>query len=209
MCLVFCPQPGRSLGRKKVPAATVADVSDDVPVVEVVPYDPAWPERFRIEERLLSEALPAALSVEHFGSTSVPGLAAKPVIDILVVVPEVGAVVADVRPLEQLGYAYRPLAFPDDDEHLFFAKDTAGKRSHHLHVFGVTSQVPEANRVFRAYLAATPDAARRYEAAKRRAAALHPHSRAQYGAAKEKVFAQLSAEARLWSRSAGRQSAEG
>ncbi|MEU0963825.1 GrpB family protein [Micromonospora aurantiaca] len=178
-------------------------MSDDAPVVEVVPYDPAWPARFKIEQRLLSEALPAALSVEHFGSTSVPGLAAKPIIDILVVVPEVGAVAADVRPLEQLGYVYRPLAFPDDNEHLFFAKDTAGKRSHHLHVFGVMSLVPQANRVFRAYLAATPDAALRYEAAKRRAAELHPHSRAQYGAAKEEVFAQLSAEARLWSLSGG------
>ncbi|WP_349880714.1 GrpB family protein [Micromonospora sp. HUAS YX12] len=183
-------------------------MSDDAPVVEVVPYDPAWPARFKVEQRLLSEALPDALSIEHFGSTSVPGLAAKPIIDILVVVPEVDVVVADLRPLEQLGYIYRPMAFPDDDDHLFFAKDTAGKRSHHLHVFGARSLVPQANRLFRAYIAATPDAARRYEAAKRRAAELHPHSRAQYGAAKEAVFTQLSAEARRWSRFAGRQSAE-
>ncbi|NES28933.1 GrpB family protein [Micromonospora terminaliae] len=181
-------------------------MKDDAPVVEIVPYDPAWPQRFTVEQGLLSEALPAALGIEHIGSTSIPGCAAKPIIDIQVAVAEVGAVVAHLRPLEQLGYVYRPLAFPEDGDHLFFAKDTAGKRTHHLHVFRVTSPVPEANRVFRAYLAANPDAARRYEAAKRRAAERCRHSRAQYGAAKEEVMTQLSAEARRWSESAGQQS---
>ncbi|MFI7609216.1 GrpB family protein [Micromonospora sp. NPDC049366] len=184
-------------------------MANDAPVVEVVPYDPAWPERFAVEQPLLSAALPAALSVEHFGSTSIPGLAAKPIIDIQAVVPEVAAVVADLRPLEQLGYVYRPTVFPEDSDHLFFAKDTAGKRSHHLHIFGVSSLAPEANRLLRAYIAANPDAARRYEAAKRRAAELHPDSRARYGAAKEAIMTRLSAEARRWSRSARHQSAGG
>jgi GrpB-like predicted nucleotidyltransferase (UPF0157 family) len=177
----------------------VTGVNDDAPVVEVVPYDPTWPERFEAERRLLSEALPDALSVEHIGSTSVPGLAAKPIIDIMVVVPDVDGVVANLRPLEQLGYVYRPLVFPEDGDHLFFAKDTAGRRSHHLHIFGVASPVPAENRVFRAYIEANPAAARRYEAAKRRAAELCPHSRAQYGAAKEDTTMRLLAEARLWS----------
>lgn len=185
------------------------DVNDDARVVEVVPYDPAWPELFEAEQRLLSEALPEALSIEHIGSTSIPGLAAKPIIDISAVVPEVDGVVADLRPLEQLGYVYRPMAFPEDGEHLFFAKDTAGKRSHHLHVFGATSLVPEGNRVFRAYLGANPAAARRYEVVKQRAAELHPDSRARYGAAKEETMTKLSAEARRWSEAAGRQSPEG
>ncbi|MEU1685777.1 GrpB family protein [Micromonospora sp. NPDC005707] len=184
-------------------------MTDDARVVEVVPYDLAWPERFEAERRLLSEALPEALSVERIGSTSVPGLAAKPIIDIMAVVPEVDAVVANLRPLEQLGYVYRPMVFPEDSDHLFFAKDTAGKRSQHLHVFGVASLVPQENRVFRAYLEANPAAARRYEAAKRRAAELHPDSRARYGAAKEETMTQLLAEARLWNESAWRQSPEG
>ncbi|MFC0031833.1 GrpB family protein [Micromonospora chaiyaphumensis] len=181
-------------------------MTDEAPVVVVVPYDPAWPERFTVEQRLLSEALPAALSIEHIGSTSIPGCAAKPIIDIQMAVPDVDAVVADLRPLELLGYVYRPTAFPEDRDHLFFAKDTAGKRTHHLHVFHVTSSVPEANRVFRAYVAANPDAARRYEVAKRRAAERCPDSRAQYGAAKEEAMTQLSAEARRWSEAAGQQS---
>ncbi|WP_405090661.1 GrpB family protein [Micromonospora sp. NBC_01392] len=202
-------QPAARLDGRLYRAATVADVTDAKPVVEVVAYDPAWSERFRVEQRLLSEALPTVLSVEHFGSTSIPGLAAKPIIDIMAVVPEADAVVTDLRSLERLGYVYRPMAFPEDHDHLFFAKDTAGVRSHHLHIFGVTSLVPAANRVLRAYIAATPDAARRYEAAKRRAAELHPYSRAQYGAAKEEMMTYLSAEARLWSQSARRPSEKG
>ncbi|MET8833912.1 GrpB family protein [Micromonospora sp. NPDC004540] len=183
-------------------------MKDDARVVEVVAYDPAWPKRFEAAQQLLVDALPTALSVEHIGSTSIPEMAAKPIIDILAVVPEVDAVLADLRPLEQLGYVHRPLVFPDDSEHLFFVKDTAGKRTEHLHVFGVTSPAPAENRLFRAYISANADAARRYEAAKRRAAERHPDSRARYGAAKEETMRQLMAEARLWRSSVGCQSAE-
>jgi GrpB-like predicted nucleotidyltransferase (UPF0157 family) len=107
----------------------------------------------------------------------------------------------EARPLEQLGYEHRPWVFAADDDHLFFVKDTAGKRSHHLHLFGVASPAPAENRIFRAYLLANPHAARRYEAAKKQAAERHPDSRARYGAAKEEVMMQVLAEARLWGRS--------
>ncbi|MFG3297650.1 GrpB family protein [Micromonospora chersina] len=183
-------------------------MKDVARVVEVVAHDPTWSERFTAAQRPLVGALPTAVSIEHIGSTSIPGMAAKPIIDIQAVVPEVEAVLADLRPLEQLGYVHRPLVFPDDDQHLFFVKDTAGKRAEHLHVFGVTSPVPAANRLFRAYIAADADAARRYEAAKRHAAERHPDSRARYGAAKEEAMRQLTAEARLWRGSSGWRSAE-
>ncbi|MEV5695523.1 GrpB family protein [Micromonospora globbae] len=67
---------------------------NDARVVEVVAYDPAWSEQFKVEQRRLADALPTALSIEHIGSTSIPGLAAKPIIDILAVVPVVDVVVA-------------------------------------------------------------------------------------------------------------------
>jgi GrpB-like predicted nucleotidyltransferase (UPF0157 family) len=140
-----------------------------------------------------------ASSIEHVGSTSVPGLAAKPIIDIEVVVPEVEEIAAHVTGLERLGYVFRPLAFPDDGDHLFFVKDTDGKRTHHLHVFAARSPRPQENRVFRAYLAAHPEAARRYERAKRAAAQAHPDSRARYGEAKAAVFFELLEQSRLWS----------
>jgi GrpB-like predicted nucleotidyltransferase (UPF0157 family) len=167
-------------------------------VVEVVPYDPTWSGQFEVERQWLVPVLPGASSIEHIGSTSVAGLAAKPIIDIVAVVPEVAEVATDVSGLERLGYVFRPLAFADDGDHLFFVKDTGGNRTHHLHVFGVTSPWPQENRVFRDYLAAHPDAARRYETAKRKAAEAHPDSRARYGNAKEGVMLQLAAEARQW-----------
>lgn len=173
------------------------------PVVEVVPYDPAWPARFELERRLLAAALPAALSIEHIGSTSVVGLAAKPIIDIMVVVPEAHALAADVSGLERLGYEYRPHVFADDEHHLYFVKDTAGKRTHHLHVFGAASPKPRENRAFRDYLATHPDAARRYAAAKREAARAHPDSRGRYATAKQAVTLLLVSEARQWSVAAG------
>jgi GrpB-like predicted nucleotidyltransferase (UPF0157 family) len=169
-----------------------------MPVVEVVDHDPAWPALFEAERRLLVAALPSARSIEHIGSTSVPGLAAKPIIDIAAVVPGIAAIAADVAALERLGYQYRPWVFADDEEHLFFPKDTAGRRTHHLHVFGSSSPLPRQNRVFRDYLATHPEAAGRYAAAKREAAHRHPDSRARYAEAKEAVMRLVLAEASRW-----------
>ena len=173
-------------------------MDDPVRVVEVVAYDPNWPDRFETERQLLVNLLPTATSIEHIGSTSVPGLAAKPIIDILSVVPDVEEIAAGVAGLERLGYMFRPWVFADDEDHLFFPKDTAARRTHHLHVFGRTSPLPHENRIFRDYLATHPEAARRYAVAKRQAADLHPDSRARYGGAKEAIMRQLMADARLW-----------
>jgi GrpB-like predicted nucleotidyltransferase (UPF0157 family) len=169
------------------------------PVVEVVDYDPSWPASFEAERQRLIPVLPFAATVEHIGSTSVPGLAAKPIIDILAVVPTVTDVAADVSAIEGLGYVSRPLAFPEDSDHLFFVKDTAGTRTHHLHVFDACSPKPQANRTFRAFLVAHPDAARRYATAKRAAAKAHPDSRGRYGVVKEAVMFELMEQARRWS----------
>lgn len=75
--------------------------------IEVVPYDPAWPDRFEAIRRQLAEALTgvAVVSIEHVGSTSVPGLAAKPVIDIDVIVAR-AQVPAAIAALEKLGYLH-------------------------------------------------------------------------------------------------------
>jgi GrpB-like predicted nucleotidyltransferase (UPF0157 family) len=167
-------------------------------VVEVVEYDRSWPEAFEIETQRLRSVLPPAATIEHIGSTSVPGLAAKPIIDIMVVMAMVADVVHDVSPFERLGYEYRPLAFPEDSDHLFFVKDSAGVRTHHLHVFDARSPEPRANRVFREFLVTHPEAAARYAAAKRTAAQAHPDSRARYGKAKEAVTFELLEQATRW-----------
>ena len=75
------------------------------PVV-IAEYDPAWPERFAPERAKIAAALPQATSIEHIGSTSVPQLAAKPVIDIIVVVPDIDAPEIQTGP-EAAGYQLR------------------------------------------------------------------------------------------------------
>lgn len=111
------------------------------PSIAVVDYDPAWPERFRREEAGIRAALgEAARQVEHIGSTSVPGLAAKPIVDILLVVADSGDEASYVPALEAAGYVLR-VREPDFHEHRMLrtpAKDV------HVHVYSPKS--PEIER---------------------------------------------------------------
>ncbi len=105
--------------------------------IVVVDYDPSWPERFRQEEARIRAALgEAALSVEHIGSSSVPGLAAKPIVDVLLVVEDSAEEPSYLLALEAAGYVLR-VREPDFDEHRMFR--TPGKDVH-LHVFSAGSQ---------------------------------------------------------------------
>jgi GrpB-like predicted nucleotidyltransferase (UPF0157 family) len=109
--------------------------------VVVVDYDPAWPERYRREEAKIRAALGgAALSVEHVGSTSVPGLAAKPIVDILLVVEDSGQEASYLPALEEAGYVLR-VREPDLDEHRMFRTP---EKDVHVHVYSAGS--PEIGR---------------------------------------------------------------
>ncbi len=109
--------------------------------IVVADYDPAWPGRFRREEAKIRAALgEAALSVEHIGSTSVPGLAAKPIVDILLVVEDSGEESSYLPALEEAGYVLR-VREPDFYEHRMFRTP---EKDVHLHVFSAGS--PEIER---------------------------------------------------------------
>ena len=109
--------------------------------IVVVDYDPAWPGRFRREEAKIRAALgEAALSVEHIGSTSVPGLAAKPIVDILLVVEDSGEEASYLPALEEAGYVLR-VREPDFHEHRMFRTP---EKDVHLHVYSAGS--PEIER---------------------------------------------------------------
>src|SRR4051812_21455376 len=125
--------------------------------VEVASYCEAWPDQFLVERALLAQAMPGALAIEHIGSTSVPGLSAKPTIDILMVVDDVSRVHTNHAGAEQLGYQYRPNSFPDDGDHLFFRKVSNGVRTHHLHILAASSPRVAEYRLFRDYLRANRD----------------------------------------------------
>jgi len=158
--------------------------------IAIVPYDPRWPEMFDRERDHLLSCLPKDLinRVEHFGSTAVPGLSAKPIIDILVEVTSLFETRQRIVPiLKSQGYEYywRP-SFGDDLPPFyawFIKRDKAGSRTHHIHM--IESHFEHWERLhFRDYLIANPDIASEYENLKRRCAAKHHDDREAYTDAK-------------------------
>jgi len=106
------------------------------PTIVIADYNPEWPERFRQEEVRIRAALgEAALSVEHIGSTSVPGLAAKAIVDILVAVEDSGEEAAYLPAMEGAGYILR-VREPDFDEHRMLRTP---EKDVHVHVFSAGS----------------------------------------------------------------------
>jgi GrpB-like predicted nucleotidyltransferase (UPF0157 family) len=129
--------------------------------VIVCPYDPQWPLEYERVRRELEEALPAwVLSIEHVGSTSVPGLDAKPIIDILVGVPHLSKGLDLVPILESLDFEYR--ASDDLPDRHYFPRTVGGLRMHHVSVAEPGSRHFRNTVVFRNALRANPDLARRY-----------------------------------------------
>jgi GrpB-like predicted nucleotidyltransferase (UPF0157 family) len=105
---------------------------DDSPI-RIVPYDPAWPSLFEKERVILENVLTQWLvgPVEHVGSTAVPGLAAKPVIDIMAGVTSLDESRPAISELATIGYCYFP--YQPDQKH-WFCKPSPAYRTHHLHL---------------------------------------------------------------------------
>jgi GrpB-like predicted nucleotidyltransferase (UPF0157 family) len=156
--------------------------------VALVPYDPRWAELFRREKGHLLACLPNDLirRIEHFGSTAVPGLAAKPVVDMLVEVTDVEAARTRIAPiLEAHGYDYLWRPTRGDDGPPFYAwfikRDPgSGTRTHHIHM--VERQFTEHwdRLLFRDYLIERPEVAQEYGALKARLASAFPNDRVAY-----------------------------
>ncbi len=158
--------------------------------IEVVDYDPTWPTLFETESARLAAYFPlgSIRRIEHVGSTAVPGLAAKPIIDILVGVDDFGFVVDSVAPaMEQAGYDYffRPELGDDGPRYPWFiGRNAAGARVSHIHV-ALIHDVPQWDRVvFRDYLRHHADAALEYVKLKRDLAARYADDREAYTLAK-------------------------
>ena len=167
--------------------------------VEVVPYDPAWPARFEGERATLVAAVPGLFVwVDHIGSTAVPGLPAKPTIDVLAVPRDLRAVLQQVDPLAGAGYDHQPGSFADDDRHLFFRKVRDGKRLAHLHVVHESSPEIDDYRLFRDFLRANSDVAARYADLKHDLAARFVDRRQAYVDVKQREVDVLMVEARRW-----------
>ena len=134
------------------------------PVI-IVPYDPNWPDRFAKErDRILSAIGSLTLAIEHTGSTSVPGLAAKPVIDMVLTISELNSADMAIGRLEQIGYEYRPIG--DLPGRLFLRRFVEGERRFHLSLSEPNSRFWIDHLAFRDYLQTHPEAANAYAALK-------------------------------------------
>jgi GrpB-like predicted nucleotidyltransferase (UPF0157 family) len=155
--------------------------------VEIVNYDPRWPKLFDEEAERLRATLDPSLvmGLEHFGSTAVPGLSAKPIIDILIAVRSLAdAQVSFVEALRKLDYVY--WADNPNQDRMFFVKGMppfGSRRSHHVHVTETRGEMWQ-RLAFRNYLRAHPEEAGIYEQLKRRLATEHQTDREAYTDAK-------------------------
>lgn len=171
--------------------------------VEVVPYDVNWPVMFEEEKQFLLVTFPSNLigRVEHFGSTSVPGLAAKPVIDMLIEVSSLERARTEIAPvLEGMGYDYFWRATHGEDGPPFYAwfikRNGHGERTHHLHM--VEADFEHWDRLyFREYLRRHPEHAQCYQALKLALSAEHGADRIAYTQAKTDFIVELTKQAKI------------
>lgn len=154
----------------------------NTPVV-IADYDPRWPEMYEEERARIVEAIGDWLvDIQHVGSTSVPGLAAKPVVDIM---PGIRTLDDDrhfIGPMEALGYSFLPVHEDDIPERRYFRR--GDPRLFHVHIAEVGGDFWAKHLAFRDYLRAHPDLAAEYAALKRKLAAEYGSDRLGYTAAK-------------------------
>jgi GrpB-like predicted nucleotidyltransferase (UPF0157 family) len=169
--------------------------------ISIVPYDPNWPALFRQEKEHLVGCLPKELirRIEHFGSTAVPCLSAKPIIDILVEVTSIEQTKEKVVPiLESQGYEYfwRPSVFKGQPFYPWFIKrNSSCVRTHHLHM--LESHIEHSDElVFRDYLIEHHQTATEYQALKLRLVKLYPNDREAYTKAKTDFILKVTVDAK-------------
>lgn len=158
--------------------------------IKIVEYDTDWPQKFETHARVISDALGgSALRIEHIGSTSVPGLAAKPVIDMLVVVADSADESAYLPHLEAAGYLLR-VREPDWNEHRMLRTPD---RDVHIHIYTAGCPEIQRNLLFRNRLRQNDADRRRYEQTKRTLAARDWPDMNAYAEAKTEVIESILA----------------
>jgi putative glutamine amidotransferase len=157
-------------------------------------YDPAWPRRYETEAARIRDALGDRLvRIEHVGSTAVPGLAAKPIVDIQASVRSMVPRTDYVEPLRGLGYRWA--LDPWSDEHEFFSRDDDGERAFQVHVCQAGGDWERRHVVFRDWLRGHPEDAAAYERLKRDLAERHPRDIFSYVDAKSGFIREIESKA--------------
>ena len=168
--------------------------------VVIVPHNPEWSNLFEKEATFLRGKLPESLivRVEHFGSTAVEGLAAKPIIDILVEVSSLEETRKQiVSVLEAEGYDYFWRTDVSPAYAWFIKRDSEGKRTHHLHLIEADSKLWE-RLYFRDYLREFPDEAEYYAELKQALAEKYPNDRIAYTEGKAEFVVSITEKAKRY-----------
>ncbi|HET6384532.1 MAG TPA: GrpB family protein [Armatimonadota bacterium] len=162
--------------------------------VQIVEHEPLWTARYQEEKARISERIGGMLvDIQHVGSTAVPGLAAKPIIDIAIALDRLEQVSALVDPLKDLGYEFMSeIKIPGE---FFFKKNSS---DFHVHVLERNSADWMNYLFFRDYLRANPEVAQQYIDLKRDLAARHHDDRPSYTRGKADFIRQVLSDARAW-----------
>jgi GrpB-like predicted nucleotidyltransferase (UPF0157 family) len=163
--------------------------------VQLVDYDPTWPVRFEAwRARLAGPLAGVASRIEHIGSTSVPGLAAKPIVDVMACVAEVEDEDAYAPACEEAGLTL----ISRDDEHRFFVAAPPGPIDAHVHVCATGGSFERDHLLFRDYLRAHDDARDAYAEMKQEVASRWAEDRMGYTYSKSDLILELLERAEDW-----------
>lgn len=167
-------------------------------MIRVVIHDPAWVSMFESEGRRIMDALgDTVLRIHHIGSTAIPRMVAKPVIDILLEVSSLEALDEKAPVLERLGFEVKG-EFGIAGRRYFRLNDSTGKRTHQVHAFRAGTPNAVRHIAFRDYMRAHPSVAAEYGALKARLAGLYPNDMATYIAGKDLFVKEHERRALLW-----------
>ncbi|GAA3300116.1 GrpB family protein [Dactylosporangium vinaceum] len=162
------------------------------PIV-IVPYDEQWPARFDRERRLVEAALHGHLvgRVEHVGSTAIPGLPAKPIIDMLATIADYDDSAGLAAHLAPIGWVHAPEPGDEESRKWSFCYPGIAHRSHHLHIYEAAAPNPAILLRFRDHLRTHPTQAAEYARLKQRLAAADDRDRPRYRAGKAPFIEEL------------------
>jgi GrpB-like predicted nucleotidyltransferase (UPF0157 family) len=168
--------------------------------VEVVPHDPKWRDAFEIESKSVADALGEnVVTIHHIGSTAIPNIYAKPIIDLLVEVKNITDVDGQSSTMESLGYEVMG-EFGIPDRRYFRKNNREGTRTHQIHIFETSSVQVERHLAFRDYMMAHPEDAQRYSELKRRLAREYPTNIDRYMDGKDGFIQEMDRKAAEWRR---------
>lgn len=170
--------------------------------IVIEPYDPQWTGSFQSQAAIVAPLVTDVLAepLEHIGSTSIPGMPAKPIIDMLAVVLDFEAFRPVIPDLEAVGWVHAPEPGDEERRKWSMCSPTVEHRTHHLHVVEQESPGWRDWLLFRDYLRAHRGQADRYAALKRQLAGADPTDRPRYRAGKGPLITEILDCARIWER---------